>query len=84
MTETTKTETTETDELTFELPPEVVEALNTTRDKIQTYLTEARDRFEEADGESHKDADEITSWFDELAELADNLDTMAMEPDTAP
>ena len=77
------TETTKTDELKFELPAEVTKAIDSTRIKIQDYLKAARDRFEQEGGDELDDADEITSWFDELEELADNLDTAPLEPDTA-
>jgi hypothetical protein len=69
-------------ELTFELPADVKEALDAARDKVRGYTEQARAEFDAADGDESDDADEITSWFDELEELADNIDSVPEEPDT--
>lgn len=71
-----------TEELIFELPDEVKDAIKTTRERIRVFVEDTRAEFDEADGEARDDADDIIAWFDELSELADNLETVPERPDT--
>lgn len=75
-----KQQTETEEELVFELPQEVKDALEAARDRLREYLATARDSFEEAEGEAWENADDITGWFDELHELADNLETAPEKP----